>query len=117
MNTPDATDRKTAISHNSFGGNLMHKITVTAALVATASAIAIATAGPASAETRIRHYSGYGAEFACNADKAALGSVPNAVVFCDRLNNGVYRLSIVPHNEIPLHLLTLMATGSFDGLS
>ncbi|MEV5836778.1 hypothetical protein [Nocardia sp. NPDC052112] len=94
----------------------MHKITV-AALVAATAAFVTATAGTASAETHVRHYSGYGAEFACNADKAALGSVPNAVVLCDRLNNGVYRLSIVPHAEIPLHLLTLMATGSFDGLS
>jgi hypothetical protein len=93
----------------------MRTTTVTAALVAAGCAIAIATAGSASAH--VRHYSGYGAEFACNADKAALGSVPNAVVLCDRLNNGVYRLSIVPHSEIPLHLLTLMATGSFDGLS
>ncbi|MBF6466383.1 hypothetical protein IU427_14520 [Nocardia beijingensis] len=95
----------------------MRKITATAALVATGFAIAIATAGNATAEAHVRHYSGYGAEFACNADKAAIGSVPNAVVLCDRLNNGVYRLSIVPHSEIPLHLLTLMATGSFDGLS
>ncbi|MEU2041355.1 hypothetical protein [Nocardia niwae] len=95
----------------------MRTTTVTAALVAIGCAIAIATAGSASAEAHVRHYSGYGAEFACNADKAALGSVPNAVVLCDRLNNRVYRLSIVPHSEIPLHLLTLMATGSFDGLS
>ncbi|WP_157128792.1 hypothetical protein [Nocardia amamiensis] len=95
----------------------MHKITIAAALVATASTVAIAAAGTASAETHVRHYSGYGAEFACDADKIALGSVPNAVVLCDRLNNGVYRLSIVPHPEVPLHLLTLMATGSFDGLS
>jgi hypothetical protein len=33
------------------------------------------------------------------------------------LNNGRYRLSVVPHGEIPLHLLGLMATGSFDGIS
>ncbi|WP_156090879.1 hypothetical protein [Nocardia cyriacigeorgica] len=46
-----------------------------------------------------------------------MGSVPGAVVLCDRLNGGRYRLSVVPHAEIPLHLLTLMATGSFDGLS
>lgn len=74
-------------------------------------------AGTAAAETHIRHYSGYDAEWACNADKAAMGSVPGAVVLCDRLNGGRYRLSVVPHAEIPLHLLTLMATGSFDGLS
>jgi hypothetical protein len=98
----------------------MHKSTraavYAAALLAT-GAIATANAGSAAAETRIRHYSGYGAEYACNADKAAIGSVPNSVVLCDRLNNGVYRLSIVPYAEIPLHLLVLMATGSFDGLS
>ncbi|WP_040840377.1 hypothetical protein [Nocardia brevicatena] len=89
---------------------------ILAAGAATALAVGLG-AGTANAETHIRHYSGYDAEWACNADKAAYGPVTGAVVLCDRLNNGRYRLSVVPHGEIPLHLLTLMATGSFDGIS
>lgn len=93
---------------------------ITASVLAAGAATALTAglgAGTANAETHVRHYSGYDAEWACNADKAAYGSVPGAVVLCDRLNNGRYRLSVVPHGEIPLHLLALMATGSFDGLS
>ncbi|MFC4375249.1 hypothetical protein ACFO5K_14210 [Nocardia halotolerans] len=97
--------------------------TITRTVAATTAALALAGvvstvgAGTAAAATTVRHYSGHGAEWACNADKAALGSVPGSVVLCDELNNGVFRLSVVPHGEIPLHILSLMATGSFDGLS
>lgn len=93
---------------------------ITASVLAAGAATALTVgfgAGTAAAATHVRHYSGYDAEWACNADKAAYGSVAGAVVLCDRLNNGRYRLSVVPHGEIPLHILSLMATGSFDGLS
>ena len=93
---------------------------ITASLLAAGAATVLTVglgAGTAGAETHVRHYSGYDAEWACNADKAAYGPVTGAVVLCDRLNNGRYRLSVVPYGEIPLHLLGLMATGSFDGIS
>ncbi|RBO92484.1 hypothetical protein [Nocardia puris] len=93
------------------------RLVATAAACAALAVLGTATAGGAQAATHLRHYSGPGAQYACNADKAALGSVPGSVVLCDRLNNGVYRLSVVPHQEIPLHLLLLGVTGSFDGLS
>ncbi|MEU1524084.1 hypothetical protein ABZ413_17970 [Nocardia rhamnosiphila] len=89
---------------------------VLAADAATAPTVGIG-AGTANAETHVRHYSGYDAEWACNADKNVYGPVTGAVVLGDELNNGRYRLSVVSHGEIPLHLLTLMATGSFDGIS
>ncbi|WP_216917907.1 hypothetical protein [Nocardia noduli] len=99
----------------------MSKLTrITASVLVAGAAAALVGgigAGSAQAETHVRHYSGYDAEWACNADKAAMGSVPGAVVLCDRLNRGRYRLSVVPNQEIPLHLLTLMVTGSFDGVS
>ncbi|WP_040799487.1 hypothetical protein [Nocardia higoensis] len=91
-----------------------------AASVLAAGAITALTsglgAGTASAATYLGHYSGYNAEWACNADKLAVGYVPDAVVLCDELNGNRFRLSVVPHSELPLHLLTLTATGSFDGL-
>lgn len=93
---------------------------ITASILAAGAATALTVglgAGTANAETHVQHYSGYYAEWTCNADKAAYGPVTGAVVLCDRLNNGRYRLSVVPYGEIPLHLLGLMATGSFDGLS
>ncbi|WP_280439724.1 hypothetical protein [Nocardia cyriacigeorgica] len=94
------------------------RLTATAVTASAAAALVAGIgAGTAQAETHIRHYSGYDAEWACNADKAAMGSVPGSAVLCDRLNGGRYRLSVVPHAEIPLHMLALMATGSFDGLS
>ncbi|NKY57430.1 hypothetical protein [Nocardia flavorosea] len=99
---------------------MSHRTRITALALTAGAATALAIgpgAGSAGAETHVRHYSGYDAEWACNADKAAYGHVPGAVVLCDELNNGRYRLSVVPHGEIPLHLLGLMATGSFDGLS
>ena len=89
---------------------------VLAASAATALTVGLG-AGTANAAPHVRPYSGYDAEWACNADKAAHGPVTGAVVLCDRLNNGRYRLSVVPYGEVPLHLLGLMATGSFDGLS
>ncbi|PPJ31755.1 hypothetical protein C5E45_23125 [Nocardia nova] len=98
----------------------MNKRTIVSALLACAAAGGIATvnAGSASAETNIRSYSGYGAEQACNFDKARTPyRAGQEVVLCDRGNRGVYHLTVVPNAEIPLHLARLMVTGSFDGLS
>lgn len=97
----------------------MNRRIVSAALLACAAAgLATATAGSASAETNIRSYSGYGAEQACNFDKARTPyRAGEEVVLCDRGNRGIYHLTVVPNAEIPLHLARLMITGSFDGLS
>lgn len=85
---------------------------------AATGAIATATAGSASAETGIRSYSGYGAEQACNFDKARTPyRAGEEVVLCDRGNGGVYHLTVVPYPELPLHMARLMITGSFDGIS
>ncbi len=98
----------------------MNKRIIGSALLtcAVVGALATANAGSASAETNIRSYSGYGAEQACNFDKASTPyRAGQEVVLCDRGNRGVYHLTVVPYSEIPLHLARLMVTGSFDGLS
>lgn len=98
----------------------MNKRTIGSTLLACAAVgtLATVTAGTASAETTIRSYSGYGAEQACNFDKARTPyRAGQEVVLCDRGNGGVYHLTVVPYPEIPLHMLRLMVTGSFDGIS
>ncbi|WP_157109655.1 hypothetical protein [Rhodococcus sp. WMMA185] len=91
----------------------MRKLTAAATIAAAASAITIASAGTASAMEIVHHYSGWGAEYACNADKNVLGPVPNSMTFCEDLNNGVYRLTIVPNHEIPAYLGNMFVRGFF----
>ncbi|WP_280276367.1 hypothetical protein [Nocardia wallacei] len=98
----------------------MNRRTIGSAVLACAAIGGLTTfaAGSASAETNIRSYSGYGAEQACNFDKARTPyRAGEEVVLCDRGNRGVYHLTVVPNAEIPLHLARLAVTGSFDGLS
>ncbi|MEU0545438.1 hypothetical protein ABZ319_36760, partial [Nocardia sp. NPDC005978] len=91
--------------------------TFTLAACAALGALATANAGPAAAETHIRTYSGYGAERACDIDKLHTQVRPGQeVVLCDEVGGGVYKLTIVPTAEIPLHIARLAVTGSFSGL-
>lgn len=97
MNDPDTTDQRTEVEalyltailnpHNTFGDNPIAQDHRRCGLGRRHGCVRHRHRGHRVRETDVRHYSAYGAEFACNADKAAPGSVPNAVVLCDRLNN------------------------------
>lgn len=92
--------------------------TFTLAACAALGALATANAGTATAETHVRTYSGYGAERACNIDKMNTPyQAGQEVVLCDEVGDNLYKLTIVPNSEIPLHIARLAVTGSFSGLS